>query len=282
MPRDLRRVVGLVVVFGSWAFAACSFRASPATDEATDEATPDAAPTDPSGEVGAPPPAQFCDPADPALIACYQFESDARDGSSHHLDARTDHVAYVASKDAAHGMALQLKDDSAADVSDSAALDASSLTIEAWIEPAQLPGAVADIIDVNRQYTLQIMDNGDLHCGLVGGKSLTFSAAIAKDRWIHVACTYDGATDSSRLYLDGSQVATGVDTDPDHLATAGTDGLSIAADNAPTGGLVLPFSALDPPDPRSRYLGRIDDLRLMSVARTPAQICADAGRAGCP
>jgi len=63
-----------------------------------------------------------------------------------------------------------------------------------------------------------------------------------------------------------STTAAGGDT----LATNGTTGMSIAADNNST-----------VPD-RHRLIGLIDEVRLMNVARTPAQICADAGRSSCP
>src|ERR1700759_2208714 len=48
---------------------------------------------------------------------------------------------------------------------------------------------------------------------------------------------------------------------------AGTTGMSIAADN---------------PSGNDRLGGLIDQLRLINVARTAAQICADAGNPSCP
>jgi len=46
----------------------------------------------------------FCDPTDPHLVACYEFEGDTKDRSNHHLDATMVNVPFPAGK---AGMAMQ-------------------------------------------------------------------------------------------------------------------------------------------------------------------------------
>lgn len=86
---------------------------------------------------------------------------------------------------------------------------------------------------------------------------------IAVDPWTHVACTYDGA--ATVVYVDGAEVARKPGTSVP--STLGTTGMSIAADN---------------PSGNDRLIGLIDQVRLMDVARTAEQVCADAGKSSCP
>jgi concanavalin A-like lectin/glucanase superfamily protein len=214
----------------------------------------------PDGPAANAPP--FCDPSDPHLVACYEFEGDARDSSNHHLDATMVNVSFQAGKT---GKAMLFGATSASDVPDSPAFDVTALTIEAWIWPSQLPsnGNRAGILDMQGQYGFFLHAGGDLACttgvALPGGV-----AHVATDRWTHVACTYDGT--AAALYVDGVAVANA--SGGGNLNTGGNTGISLAADNPPGSG--------------SRLMGLIDEVRLMNVARTPAQICADAGKAACP
>lgn len=207
----------------------------------------------------------FCDPGDPHLMVCYEFEGDTRDSSSHHLDATMTNVTFPEGR---VGAAMLSAANSTTDVRDSAVFDVSALTIEAWISPTQLPatGARAGIVDMNGQYGVFLHPGGDLTCTMVGAPAIPAAKVqVRTDRWTHVACTYDGAT-AAVIYVDGASVAraTGGGT----LGTGGTTGISIAADNPPGSG--------------SRLVGLIDEVRLMSVARTPQEICADAQVSPCP
>jgi len=107
-----------------------------------------------------------------------------------------------------------------------------------------------------------------LTCVLINGPTSlqATTAHLTAGQWAHVACTYDGT--AAAIYVDGvaSTTATGGGT----LGANGTTGMSLAADNNPTG-----------PD-RQPLIGLIDEVRLMKVARTAAQICADAGKPSCP
>lgn len=239
----------VIAVLGS-----CGFRAS-VTSENTG--------LDAAADVGAiDGPAPFCDPADPHLMACYELEGDTKDSSAHHLDATMANVTFPPGK---VGKAMQFEVNSVADVPDSLVFDVQALTIEAWIWPSQLPsnGNRAGILDMNGQYGFFIFPGGNLSC--TSGVALPQAVAhVATDRWTHVACTYDGST--AAIYVDGVPLskATGGGT----LNTGGTTGISLASDNPPGAG--------------SHLIGLIDQVRMMNVARTPAEICADAGTSSCP
>ena len=210
-------------------------------------------------------PPSICDAADPNVIACYRFDGDTKDSTTHHLDATMTGVTFPAGQ---VGQAMLFGATSAADVADSPLFDVTALTLEAWIKPTQLPtnGNKAVILDVDRQYSLFLHADGSLTCVLVNGPPMLLATTVhvKKNQWTHVACTYDG--DAAAIYIDG--VANSTAAGGSTLGTNGTTGMSIAADNPPGSG--------------SPLIGLIDELRIMSAARTATQICADAGKSSCP
>jgi hypothetical protein len=205
------------------------------------DAPPDAPPDSP------PPP--FCDPSDPTLVACYEFENDTADASGHNLNATNTNVTYVTGKvgKAAHAVGMTRMT-----VTQNALLDPSALTIECWIHAPIPGGGRAGIVDNDGDWGFFLQPNGDLQ-----GVGLTSQANIPANTWTHVALTYDGTT---RHYVNGVEVASAANTSGAFSTTNGSTGVSIAADN-PTG---------------SPLNGDIDQLRIFSVARTPQQIAADA------
>ena len=198
----------------------------------------------------------FCDPTDGTLIACYELEGNARDGSANRLDATTSGVTFGAGR---IGLAAQVDASSILGIAESSLLDPSAITMEAWIHPTQLPsaGTRAGIIDNNGQYGFFLHPGGDLQC--VG---LQATANVQAGTWTHVACTYDGTT---RIYAGG--VLVGMTAGGGGaLGTGGTTGISIGGDN-PAG---------------SPLVGAIDQLRIFKIARTASEICAAAGTSPCP
>ncbi len=207
------------------------------------------------------PPSPFCDAAGDTLVACYEFENTAQDGSGHNLHPTTANVTFPSGK---VGTALQLDANGAADVAENAMLDVSAVTVEAWIRVTQLPavGLRAGILDNNAQYGFFLHDGGRIQC-TVGNMTVAVDGIITTNTWTHVACTYDG-TDSG-LYVNGRMVATTTGGTP--LSTGGTTGISIGADNPPGAG--------------SRLVGQIDQLRIFNVARASSQICLAADADDC-
>lgn len=244
------RLVWLLV-----ATAACQFdHGRLLLDAALEVDAPDAPPDLAIDQAAAP----YCDPENPALVACYPFEGSTEDRSGHNLDATMTNVSFVPGK---VGMAMQFGTTSAADVADSALFDVSAITIEAWVNPSQIPaaGLRMGILDNQGQYGLFIYEQGQLGCTAGGSGRVT--ANITANTWTHVACTYDGSTFT--IYVNGNALYT--QTGGTALATAGTTGISLAADNPPGAG--------------SQLVGLLDEVRILSVARSAPEICADAG---CP
>lgn len=205
--------------------------------------------------------APFCDSADTSLVACYEFEGNANDASANMLNATTSNVGYAIGR---VGMAMRFGATSAAEVADSSAFDVSAVTIEAWINPSQMPPGSGrmGIVDMNGQWGFFLHPNGQLRCS--ASVTITVNANVPTNQWTHVACTYDGTT--ATIYVNGI-AATPTGTGG-ALSTASTSGLSIAADNPAGSG--------------SRLIGLIDQLRLMSRARTANEICVDADACSVP
>jgi hypothetical protein len=245
------------------AVAGCGFRhgALAADDMPPDDASADAA-SDAASDASRDAAldariAPFCDPQDPDLVACYEFEDTTDDASGHNLDATSSNIAYVTGK---QGKAMSFGATSSAEVADSTLLDVSGLTIEAWIKPTQLPttGMRMGIVDMNGQWGFFLEDTGEVRCiANVAAQGGTITA----NQWAHVACTYDNG--STTAWVNGGSVAT--TTGGTGLATASTSGMSIAADNPAGSG--------------SRLIGLIDQLRIFGRARTGPELCADAN---CP
>lgn len=202
----------------------------------------------------------YCD----NTLACYRFENNAQDSSGNGLNAATNNVTYAPGK---IGNALQMVDaTSAADVAESTVIDVTTaLTVEGWIKPTALPGAGLrmGMIDNDAQWGIFLLEGGNMRCTVPNAAAQT-TGTIALNEWNHVACTFDGTT--TRLYVRG--VLEGQGTGATMLSTAGTTGLSIAANNPPGSG--------------DRLAGMIDELRLMAVARTATEVCQDALLPSCP
>ena len=201
----------------------------------------------------------FCDPNNANLIACYQFEGSTQDSSGHNLNATMTGVTFVPGR-AGAGMAALLGPASAADVADSSLLDVAALTVEAWINPTQIPlaGERAGIVDCEGQFGFFLHETGRLQCTIINGPSMQVPENIATGVWTHVACTYDGTT--TTIYANGAALASA--SGGTAMATNGVTGISIGANN--------------PPGTGSRLVGLIDEVRMLDVARSTTEICFDA------
>jgi hypothetical protein len=130
----------------------------------------------------------------------------------------------------------------------------ATLTVEAWVRPKSLPGpmARAGVLDSDGRFGLFVYAPGTMDC-LVQTVHLV-GPVLPVGQWTHVACTYDGTTVT--LYVGGTSRASAP------LAAPGsTSGTTAIGQNSPSG---------DPFD------GDVDELRVFSAARTPAQIAAAA------
>ena len=239
----------------------CSFTgASPApSDDPADAAL------DGRGADG-PAPVAVCD--EPDLAGCWEFEGDADDGSGNENHGSMMNGAdFDPSGIVGDAVLLDGVDDFVL-IPEAESLDAEALTLEAWINPAAYPGGGNEgvVADNDSQYAIAITGgDGRVRCTAAGGPELTPEATALLDEWSHLACTVDATR--VRLFLDGDEVDCGPRSDP--ARTDGENGTAFAA-NLADGGPSIGF-----------FAGRLDNLRIFSAVRSPAEICAAAGRSEC-
>jgi hypothetical protein len=255
----MRSAGWLVVVAG------CGFHgtAAPAQDPPpADAGLPDSAAT--VVDAGPAPDAMrstFC--AIDGIVACFEFEGTASDGSGNMLDPTTSNVSFHPGH---LGMAMQIDPNGSAAVNPTILDNVTAVTIEAWVRPTQRPasGKQFNVLDVDQQYAFTINDDGTLTCDLRGLAKFSTtppSGAIPTNQWSHVACTYDGAN-VAHVYVNGTIVAT---HNGSGALSKGGHGIGIAQ-NYPNG---------------APLIGLIDQLRLLRVARSSTDICTDAGNLLC-
>lgn len=203
----------------------------------------------------------FC--AIDGIVACFEFDGTASDGSGNMLNPATSNVSFHPGK---VGMAMQIDANGSAAIGPTALDNVSAVTIEAWVRPTQRPGngKQFNVLDVDQQYAFTINDDGTLTCDLRGLAKFSTSppsGAIPTNQWSHVACTYDGAN-VAHIYVNGAISAT---HNGSGTLSKGGHGIGVAQ-NYPSG---------------APLIGLIDQLRLLGVARSSADICTDAGNQLC-
>ena len=134
-------------------------------------------------------------------------------------------------------------------------------TLEAWMKPTAM--GVAGIIGwgnwgtTNQVNALRLSPTGIINYWW--GPDLSVTTPNLSGRWHHVAATFDGTTRT--IYLDG--VALGSDTPGTHTVPTPSN-LRIGCTNGPSPGGGYEY-----------FNGSIDEVRVYSVALTPAQVQAD-------
>jgi hypothetical protein len=203
-------------------------------------------------------PTPFCDPSDPTLVGCWEFENDVLDASGHNNNGVATGVAYATGM---VGKAAELTAASHIAVAPSTSLTPPQLTIEAWIYPTMLPGIGArmGILDQDGAYGLFIYP-GQIDCFVSATVAATVSLPLST--WTHVACTYDGS--NGIVYINGVQAAAAGGGTP--LGAGNANGAALGG-NSPSADTLV---------------GRIDQYRVFSAPRTAAQICRAAGLTTCP
>jgi hypothetical protein len=140
----------------------------------------------------------------------------------------------------------------------------SAITLEAWVKLTSANGTAAI---VSRQFSSGTSDSyqiglrPNLFFGLTGAsgqpQSIDTNTSLALNEWHHVAGTWDGST--MRLYLDGNEIGSAPFTGP--IGYPASNPVIIGADEDGGGG-----------NPDCCFLpGNIDEVRISSVALTPAQ-----------
>lgn len=219
-------------------------------------ATTDDASTDTKDEEGLP-----C-PEDDALVACYRFPAGEYatlvDDGPNGLDGKMEHTNLVSSIDG-HGSAAEFLDQSRATVEFAEALNFAAYTLSAFVWVKSENRA---LIDKDGQYAL-FVDTNQATCILRSPDMgyTTVQAPIVKEEWLHLACTYDGAT--LKIYvqrkgfppvINPTAWAKGVDETPSFLAIG-----------------------RDAPEDSAVYVGLLDHVLLFSRALAPQELCVLAG-----
>ncbi len=202
------------------------------------------------------PVAVFCAPA-PGLGACFDFEDDIKDESPNRFTPLA--AQNVAFAPGVFGRALQLTSAPVSYLLFPAAksLESTSYTVEAYVMPERLPAPAkrAGIMDTDARVSAFLYDDATIHCR--GGRQDLVSPKVPLDTWTHFACVWTPA--GGTLYIDGEPASRYVGTGPPE----GADSQLIIGGNLPT---------LD-----ENFDGRLDRLRIWTVARSPGEV-RDAAR----
>ncbi|EYF02301.1 LamG domain-containing protein [Chondromyces apiculatus] len=200
-----------------------------------------------------------CDPVDPTLLACFSFDDDdAADASSFHRAVDESNLAYENGID---GRAARMNASSYIRLGASADWNVSAFTVEMWfrIEDTPNDGARSGLFDSDGRMGMWIRDEA-AHVSCAGQGTELSGGDVPLGTWTHLACVHDGV--QMLLYRNGVLLDA-----RDTTVLTPSNGTVAIGGNAPSG------------DP---FLGLLDGVRVYNVARTDAQICADAGRTDCP
>ncbi|MGE0548388.1 MAG: LamG domain-containing protein [Kofleriaceae bacterium] len=249
-----------VIVLGALAGCGFSVPAAPTADVAVDAA--DLLPTEP------PAPCSTWAPDDGSIRLCIDFEdstliSRARDGSGHNHDAMLASVAMMMRETAGtKQQALGLAMDSSVVIAEASDLDASSnFTFGLWVFASATPqqgAAPIGLMSNGGEYGIALQPDGDVRC-TVGDKfastKLLGAPLITLNRWVHIACTYDGA--QIKVYLNG--VLSDCKAAPIPGVKPNTSGLVIGDRND---GLVS-----------APLIGGVDNVHVYARALTAVELC---------
>jgi hypothetical protein len=146
----------------------------------------------------------------------------------------------------------------------------AAITVEAWVRTSSQRGTLQTVVskyrsnsgsDADDAYLLAVEPSGVARFQISNGSAyriLTGTGDLRDGQWHHLAATFDGQW--LRLYVDGVQQANGPLTGT--MPSSATP-LHIGAMPEGSGGAVSHF-----------FEGRIDDVRIWSVARSQAEIQA--------
>lgn len=207
-----------------------------------------------------------CDPADPTLKLCLDFEepfeTSIADLSADGVIATAEQVLGIDHDDE---RAAMLSPGSRLRVPESAKLDITgALAIDAWIHPMMgLPigPEKAWVLDNEKQYGIRLED--DKVVCLVKDRLVASPPLASPQDWHHIACTYDSQV--MKVFVDGQLAACRAEATP--IPTDGKAGLALGAN---LGGK---WTFSEP------YRGGLDNVRVW--ARADIDVCAAAGSTGC-
>jgi len=155
--------------------------------------------------------------------------------------------------------------------SNSTNLVSGAMTVEAWINGTSFPGAyntVTGADSVSSYFDIHVKSNGKLAMYLTAGAPVSYDgtgSTLSTATWYHVAMVYD-ATNGLKGYLNGS-----------------LDGSNAGGGNAVSGTATVFAVGNNPPNDPTRYFnGKIDAVRVSSVARSANWIATEYGNQNSP
>ncbi len=132
----------------------------------------------------------------------------------------------------------------------------SSYTMEAWIKHEGNTTASNIISSYNNPF---FISSNTLYAGVAMNYSVVTSPnTIPQNKWTHVAVSFDNATKSMILYVNGTQVSTG--TAASGFTLSGAEPIYVGSHT------LANFS------PVSFFKGNIDEVRIWNTVRTPSEI----------
>ncbi len=195
----------------------------------------------------------FCDTSDPTLLVCIRFE-DALVDEAHGRPFRGSGYGFSAGRVGRaleHGAADSVWMDSLTD------LPILPFTFETWMRPTALPSAGrVGVVDFDGAFGVFMYPGGAIGCK-ASEQALTAPGAVVSGTWAHLACVFEAGR--IRAYVNGVEAA---DAASSYAGGSTTAGFRFGG-NSPSG---------------DDFVGRIDEARFFSDARTPAEIAAAAAR----
>ncbi|WP_459211881.1 LamG-like jellyroll fold domain-containing protein [Aquimarina rhabdastrellae] len=128
-----------------------------------------------------------------------------------------------------------------------------AFTVEMWVNPSRYPTMeTVPMLRKGSNYGLALLPNGTIRVNDV----LTTNRAVLPFEWTHIAAVYDGRS-TVEIYFNGESVA-----------------------SAPYNGVVSNNEAIEiSPDVNGEsYIGRLDDIRIWNVAKSPLEINTQLNR----
>jgi len=156
----------------------------------------------------------------------------------------------------------------------------AAVTVEAWVRrnggvgTGYSSGVVAKTAgNGDFDFSLGIRSDGALYWGSAsadekyGYRALLSQAGdIGFGSWVHVAGSYDVSKNERRFYLNGTELAPSSDSFGADVAAPMNGSGPVRVGNYVWAGANVDF-----------LIGAVDEVRIWNTARTPGQICADAG-----
>jgi len=158
----------------------------------------------------------------------------------------------------------------------------TTMTVECWFKTADTNNQKTSPQIVTRnnsggvsstsQFSLYMLSTGEVGFGLTNNSNTGFyhntTAAYKDALWHHVAVTYNSATGTKIMYIDGVAVKTDTNASFGLLSNNSTVKLVIGSDG---GG--VDFGYTD-----RQFRGQISDVRIWNVVRSASEIAANYGR----